>query len=87
MRTASIDARVAASLFAFPRVGIVVPRYRHSAVDRNRLKRRLRELARLELLPVLPPGDYLLRTLPLAYDRSFEQLQREIGQLLGKMTR
>ena len=48
-----LDVRVLASPLAFPRVGIVVPRHKHSAVDRNRLKRRLRELVRLELLPVL----------------------------------
>ena len=30
-----------------------MPRHHHSAVDRNRLKRRLRELVRVELLPVL----------------------------------
>ena len=40
-------------LSRLPRVGIVVPRHQHSAVDRNRLKRRLRELVRLELLPAL----------------------------------
>jgi len=45
--------RVLASPLALPRVGIVVPRHQHSAVDRNRLKRRLRELVRLELLPAL----------------------------------
>ena len=27
-------------------MGFIVPRYKHSAVDRNRLKRRLRELVR-----------------------------------------
>ena len=52
-RTSLRTLRAIASLRAFPRVGFVVPRYKHSAVDRNRLKRRLRELASLELLPVL----------------------------------
>ena len=48
-----LDVRVLASPLALSRIGIVVPRHQHSAVDRNRLKRRLRELARLELLPAL----------------------------------
>ncbi|MDQ6611396.1 MAG: ribonuclease P protein component, partial [Gemmatimonadota bacterium] len=51
VRTASLDVRTIASLHALARVGVVVPRYGHSAVDRNRLKRRLRELIRVELLP------------------------------------
>jgi RNase P protein component len=38
------------------RVGFVVPKYGHSSVDRNRLKRRLRELVRTRLLPALRPG-------------------------------
>jgi RNase P protein component len=33
------------------RVGFVVPKYGHSSIDRNRLKRRLRELVRTQLLP------------------------------------
>lgn len=37
------------------RVGFVVPKYGHSSVDRNRLKRRLRELVRTRLLPALRP--------------------------------
>jgi RNase P protein component len=40
------------------RVGFVVPKYGHTSVDRNRLKRRLRELVRTRLLPSLrPPED------------------------------
>jgi RNase P protein component len=35
------------------RVGFVVPKYGHSSADRNRLKRRLRELVRTQLLPSL----------------------------------
>jgi RNase P protein component len=38
------------------RVGFVVPKYGHSSVDRNRLKRRLRELVRTQLLPSLRPA-------------------------------
>ena len=34
---------------------MIVPRHRHTAVARNRLKRRLRELVRTQLLPAAPP--------------------------------
>ena len=78
LRTGSIDVRAVASLRAFPRVGFIVPRYKHSAVDRNRLKRRLRELVRLELLPALPPMDVVLRVAPHAYQRDMDALREEI---------
>ncbi|MBL0892506.1 MAG: ribonuclease P protein component, partial [Gemmatimonadaceae bacterium] len=74
VRTASLDVRALASLHAFPRVGFVVPRYRHSAVARNRVKRRLRELVRLDMLSVLeglPPHDVVVRALPAAYQRDY----------------
>lgn len=60
------------------RVGIIVPKYGHSSVDRNRVKRRLRELVRLHVLPVLPSVDVVLRVAPRAYTRSFEELHEEV---------
>ncbi len=46
------------SALSHARVGFVVPKYGHTSVDRNRLKRRLRELVRTRLLPSLrPPAD------------------------------
>src|SRR6185295_18449086 len=53
VRAPNLDARFLVSPLEHSRVGIVVPRFRHTAVDRNRLKRRLRELVRLHLLPAL----------------------------------
>lgn len=90
MRTASLEVRTTASLHALSRVGLVVPRYRHSAVDRNLVKRRLRELVRLDLLPALAtdtPRDVVIRALPVAYARSWDDLQREVRQLLGQLQR
>ncbi len=87
MRTASLDARVVASLRVLARVGVVVPRYGHSAVDRNRLKRRLKELIRIELLPVIGAVDVVLRTVPRAYDRDFETLRSEIRKLGDQLRR
>ena len=87
VRTASLDARVVASLRALARVGVVVPRYGHSAVDRNRLKRRLKELIRIELLPAIGAVDVVLRTVPRAYDRDFETLRVEIRKLGDQLRR
>jgi len=73
-----MDVRATASLDAFARVGFVIPRYKHSAVDRNRLKRRLRELVRLDLLPTLRPMDVVFRVSPVAYTRDFGALRVEV---------
>ena len=87
MRTASLDVRAVASLRVLARVGVVVPRYGHSAVDRNRLKRRLRELIRIELLPTIGGVDVVLRTVPRAYDRDFETLRSEMRKLGDQLRR
>ena len=58
-----------------------MPRHQHSAVDRNRLKRRLRELARIELLPSLRDGaatDVAIRARREAYDAEFDGLRRDV---------
>ena len=61
-------------------MGLIVPKYKRSGVDRNRLKRRLRELARTRLLPQLPAVDIVIRPRPEAYDASFEALRRDIDR-------
>jgi ribonuclease P protein component len=80
-RLSDLDVRAAPSGRPHPRVGIIVPRYKHSAVDRNRLKRRLRELIRTQLLPVLPPIDVVVRAFPSAYNAGFDGLAEQIGRV------
>jgi ribonuclease P protein component len=60
------------------RAAIVVPRYGHSAVDRNRLKRRLREIVRLHWLPANLPGNAVFRARQAAYDSSFDELRAAV---------
>ena len=50
-----------------PRIAIVVPRFQFTAVARNRLRRRLREVLRREVLATLPPVDLVVRTKRAAY--------------------
>ena len=69
------------------RVGLIVPKYRHSGVARNRLKRRLRELARLRLLPLGLAGDVVIRVRPEAYRASFEALTADIARVLAQLLR
>lgn len=67
------------------RLAVVVPKHGRKIVERNRLKRRLRESARLELLPrCLDRGvalDVLIRARPPAYEAGFQQLRDEIRGL------
>lgn len=78
MQTEHLEARASASLLLHPRVGIVVPKYKKTIVDRNLVKRRLRELARTHLLPALGSIDLLLQAKPAAYDSSFAELASEV---------
>jgi ribonuclease P protein component len=89
IRTTHLDVRVLASPLAFPRVGIVVPRHQHSAVDRNRLKRRLRELVRVELLPSLrarTPLDVAIRARRDAYTAGLDVLAADVQSIQTRVT-
>jgi ribonuclease P protein component len=57
-----------------PRVGFVVPKHGKSSVERNLLKRRLRELARTIILPRLSVVDMVIHARPSAYRLSFAEL-------------
>jgi ribonuclease P protein component len=57
-----------------PRVGFVVPKHGKSSVERNLLKRRLRELARTVILPRVAPIDMVIHARPSAYRLGFDEL-------------
>jgi len=88
-RTGHLDVFVSASPASRPRVVLVVPKHGHKIVERNKLKRRIRESARLELLPrCWDEGvdlDILIRALPQAYDAEFGQLRKEIMELAEQL--
>jgi len=85
-----LDVRVLASPLGTPRVGIVVPLHQHSAVDRNRLKRRLRELVRIELLPALrelaAASDIAFRARREAYTADVDALRQDVLTVRGRIT-
>jgi ribonuclease P protein component len=54
-----------------------------SAVTRNRLRRRLRAILR-EMQSTLPGGQLLIGANPRAVELTFDQLRREVQQLLAK---
>ena len=80
IRTEHLEFRAVASLLHHPRVGFIVPKHGQSSVARNRLKRRLREIARLKLLPGLPPVDLVIRARREAYHARFEALARQLAR-------
>jgi ribonuclease P protein component len=65
---------------------VVVPKHRHEIVERNLVKRRLREIGRMEVLPRLDAAerrlDVMVRARPEAYDASFEALREELVELV-----
>jgi ribonuclease P protein component len=85
IKTGHLDVRVAASPFAYARVGIIVPKYKRSIVERNQLRRRLRELVRTKMLPVIPPCDVYIRSLPHAYGIPFGMLAIDVQRIIDRV--
>ncbi|HEY5212893.1 MAG TPA: ribonuclease P protein component [Acidobacteriaceae bacterium] len=61
-----------------PRIGLTVPKALGKAVDRNRIKRRLREAVRAALPLLTSPVDVVLHPRRSVIDLDFAQLQREV---------
>ena len=61
---------------------MIVPKHRHSIVERNRVKRRLREIGRTRVLPRLTEQgmtlDVLVRARREAYGVGFRTLKDEL---------
>lgn len=85
-RTAHLDVFLAASPASRPRVGVVVPKHGHDNVERNTLKRRLKEIARTRVLPRLWESgrslDLLMRARREAYEAAFAELVEEIDVVM-----
>jgi len=88
-KTRHLDAFVSPSPAAFPRLGVVVPKHKHTIVERNLVRRRLREIGRTVVLPALRNSgaalDVLVRARPDAYAASFGQLRAELATLVEEL--
>ena len=63
-----------------------MPRYQSTIAHRNRLRRRLREILRREMLQRLPPIDLVVRAKRSAYAASFADLRAELTGLMETLT-
>ena len=81
MCTEHLDVRASDSLLSYARAAVVVGKHGHTIVERNRLRRRIRELVRTRVIPLAGGVDLVVRALPTAYDVTFEQLEKEVGAL------
>lgn len=84
-RTPWFEARSVPTIFEYARVAVVVPKYNRNSVARNKVKRRLRELVRRELLPTLAPVDVVVRAIPSSYRATFEAMQTSMQDLARRL--
>ncbi len=88
-RSSHLDVFTAKAPGKAARFGTVVPRYGQKVVARNRLRRRLREIGRTEVLPRLGRGgckmDVLVRSRPEAYEARFPELRAELLRLTERL--
>lgn len=79
-RTPRLDVLWQTNALDHPRVGLVVPKHGQSIVARNQLRRRLREIARRQVLPGLSPIDFVVRAKRPAYRATFAELTADLKQ-------
>jgi len=88
-KTSHLDVFFLSSNEPQARVGVVVPKHQRRVVDRNRVKRRLRELSRRELLPRFREEgvnlDLLVRARREAYQASYRQLRLELLEVTEEL--
>ncbi len=63
-----------------PRIGLTVGRALGGAVERNRIKRRMREAIRMCLGEFTAPGDVVLNPRKSVLKLDFAELRREVGR-------
>jgi ribonuclease P protein component len=70
-----------------PRVGLTVSKAMGKAVDRNRIKRRMREAIRRQLALLQLPVDVVLHPRRTVIDLEFTTLEREVASVFREIRR
>jgi len=86
LRTPHLDLAWRPNRAGYLRTGIVVPRFQFTAVARNRLRRRVREILRRHALASLPPVDLVVRAKRGAYAVPFTELRAELAASVTRIT-
>jgi len=78
-----LELRTVATGVDGPRVGIIVPRHSHTAVARNLVKRRIREIVRTTQLGggASSTSGVVVFALPPAYGAKYSELLAEVATL------
>ena len=84
IRTTHLDIAWRTNRYARPRAAIIVPRYQFTAVARNRIRRRLREILRRGVLATFPPVDIVVRAKRVTYQASFAALRAELSDAAAR---
>lgn len=77
-RLAHLDVLWGDNQAGHPRLGLIVPKFQSTVVARNRLRRRLKELWRRELMEMMPAWDVVIRARKEAYGARFGALRDEL---------
>src|SRR5258708_291535 len=75
------DGKVRRSDTTGPRVGLTVGKVMGKAVDRNRIKRRMRECIRRHAGLITAPVDVILHPRRVVIELEFAKLEREVAQV------
>ena len=67
-----------------PRIGFTVPRAVGKAVDRNRIRRRVREAVRLELERLNPQWSIVINPRRRALEAPAAEVRQEVGRLFRR---
>lgn len=71
---------------ATPRIGLTAGRVLGGAVDRNRIRRRMRAAVRLHLSELPPRVDVVLHPRRVVLDMDFAKLEREVAGVFAGVT-
>jgi ribonuclease P protein component len=72
-------------LHSGPRIGLTAGRVLGKAVERNRIKRRMREAARLNLEHLRADVDVVLHPRRSVLEMDFSRLRDEVGEIFAKI--